>query len=60
VVKVVRVVSFEEGKQSLKDEIKAMTPNERVQLLQELRNAAIPPDQRRIERCYQVVDLSKR
>lgn len=59
-MEVVRVVSFEVSKQSLKDEIRAMTPNQRVQLLQELRHAAIPPDQRRIVRCYEVIDLSKR
>lgn len=59
-MQVVRVVSFQAGKQALKDEIKAMPPNQRVQLLQELRHAAIPPDQRRILRCYQVIDLKKR
>ncbi|ARU42035.1 hypothetical protein CCB80_13145 [Armatimonadetes bacterium Uphvl-Ar1] len=52
-----KVVTPEEAHQEFLRMNAARTPNERVEALQALRNAFIPPDQRRLDKTCRYVKL---
>ena len=58
--RITKVMTIEEADALNRSENIKRTPSERVEALLELRNAWIPPDQRRIARTFEFVELSPR